>query len=118
MRGVVLWSDESQNKAVIWCEDQGDLAYYAQKKPMEVVDLHEGDLICFDLTLRQNCRMAENLQVLEHSASVGLAQNLSIAKVESSAKPVSNQTTAQVIPFSARLEQKQRENVPRRHCAS
>ena len=27
MLGVVLWSDVSDRKAVIWCEDQGDLAY-------------------------------------------------------------------------------------------
>ncbi|NIZ62895.1 hypothetical protein DL239_18165 [Sedimentitalea sp. CY04] len=118
MHGVVLWSDESQNKAVIWCEDQGDLAFYSQKKPLETVDLHEGDLICFDLTLHQNCRMAENLQVLEHSASVGLVKSLTTAQVESASKPISDQNSAQVISFSARLEQKQRENEPRRHCAS
>ncbi len=27
MMGVVLWSDQQVGKAVIWCEDQGKLAY-------------------------------------------------------------------------------------------
>ena len=50
MNGVVLWSNESQQKAVIWCEDQGDLAFYSQEQCQALVDLHVGDLICFDLT--------------------------------------------------------------------
>ena len=30
MYGIVLWSDRSERQAVIWCEDQGDLAYCRQ----------------------------------------------------------------------------------------
>lgn len=28
MLGVVLWADIDDRKAVIWCEDHGNLAYY------------------------------------------------------------------------------------------
>lgn len=28
MYGVILWSDEITQKAVIWCEDHGRLAYF------------------------------------------------------------------------------------------
>ncbi len=116
MNGVVLWSDASQHKAVIWCEDQGDLAFYSQKQRQSFVDLHEGDLICFDLTLQHNRRMAENLQVLEAAACMGLAHNLSVAEPDTVVKLDCQQNTAQVIPFAARSKQKQRENVSRRNC--
>ena len=115
MNGVVLWSDVSQHKAVIWCEDQGELAFYAQKTSLEVVDLHEGDLICFDLTLQQNKRMAENPQVLKESAYIELAQSLKVAQPTSVPKAARNQGTAQVIPFAAHHKQKQRENSSRRN---
>ena len=35
MFGVVLWADPVDRKAVIWCEDHGDLAYFKGS-------LHEG----------------------------------------------------------------------------
>ena len=38
MYGVVLWADASDTKAVIWCEDQGNLAYYTAAEE----DIHEG----------------------------------------------------------------------------
>jgi hypothetical protein len=104
MNGVVLWSDVDQHKAVIWCEDQGELAFYAQKTPMDVVDLYEGDLICFDLTLRQNKRMVENPQILGESVCIGLAQSLAAAQPDTVAKTDRKQTTAQVIPFAAHLD--------------
>ncbi len=116
MNGVVLWSDASQHKAVIWCEDQGDLAFYSQKHRQSFVDLHEGDLICFDLTLQHNRRMAENLQVLEGAACMGLAHNLTVAEPDAAGESDRRQNTAQVIPFAAPVEQKQRANISRRNC--
>lgn len=116
MNGVVLWSDADQHKAVIWCEDQGDLAFYAQKTPLEMVDLHEGDLICFDLTLQKNRRMAENPQILAEAVCMGLAHCLSEALPAAALDPVSNQNTAQVIAFSDHQKQSRRENESRRNC--
>lgn len=116
MNGVVLWSDPTQHKAVIWCEDQGDLAFYSQKQHQSFVDLHEGDLICFDLTLQHNQRMAVNLQVLEEAACLGLAHNLTVAEPDAAVELDRRQNTAQVIPFAARSTQKQRENISRRNC--
>ncbi|WIY25083.1 hypothetical protein [Parasedimentitalea psychrophila] len=116
MNGVVLWSDAGQKRAVIWCEDQGDLAFYAQKTALEVVDLHEGDLVCFDLTLQQNKRKAENPQVLAEMACLGLAQSLIAALPDAVPKPDRTQKTARIIPFAGHLKQKQRENASRRKC--
>jgi hypothetical protein len=72
MIGVVLWSDANPRKAVIWCEDQGDLAFYTQKEKEAGVDLHEGDLIRFDLTLDRNFRRARNPFVIEPAAGMAL----------------------------------------------
>jgi len=103
MNGVVLWSNDSQQKAVIWCEDQGDLAFYSQDQCQALVDLQEGDLICFDLTLHQNRRMIENPLVLEKATCTGLAERLFMAQPRAvvSLRPIQN--SAQVIPFSPKF---------------
>ena len=31
MYGVILWSDQKAQRAVIWCEDHGKLAYFNPK---------------------------------------------------------------------------------------
>ncbi|NIZ62360.1 hypothetical protein DL239_15415 [Sedimentitalea sp. CY04] len=100
MNGVVLWSNESQQKAVIWCEDQGDLAFYSQGQCQALVDLHVGDLICFDLMLHQNRRMIENPLVLKEAASMGLAERLIMAQPRDVANLRPVQNSAQVIPFN------------------
>jgi len=115
MNGVVLWSDVDRNKAVIWCEDQGELAFFAQKASFDVVDLHEGDLICFDLTVQHNKRMAENPQILEEAACMGLARSLKVAEPETVPKQARSQETAKVIRFSAHQKQKRRENASHRN---
>ena len=47
MLGVVLWSDAGDNKAVIWCEDHGDLAYFngGVDDPASLMDFDAGDLV-------------------------------------------------------------------------
>lgn len=78
MFGVVLWSDAAAQKAVIWCEDQGELAFYTPGEcnihdaPM----LDAGDLIQFDVFVDQNVRKARNPQVLMQSHSPDLPEKL------------------------------------------
>ena len=52
MYGVVLWSDARSNKAVFWCEDHGDLAYF-QGDPATVNQttscFDAGDLVQFEV---------------------------------------------------------------------
>lgn len=47
MMGVVLWSDQQVGKAVIWCEDQGKLAYVTgdQAEINTELELQAGDLV-------------------------------------------------------------------------
>lgn len=78
MFGVVLWSDTAAQKAVIWCEDQGELAFYTpnQNTIHEAPALDAGDLIQFDVTVQKNMRRASNPQLLEQSHSPNLPQSL------------------------------------------
>lgn len=52
MIGIVLWSDPVVAKAVFWCEDQGDLAYFRSKDPQNspASALTAGDMVCFDVS--------------------------------------------------------------------
>lgn len=78
MFGVVLWSDAAAQKAVIWCEDQGELAFYTpcdgsiHTAPL----LDAGDLIQFEVTVQKNVRKASNPQVVMPSHSPDLPQKL------------------------------------------
>ena len=78
MFGVVLWSDATAQKAVIWCEDQGELAYYtpAENSVHQAPALDAGDLIQFDVTIQKNMRRATNPQLLQPSHSPDLPNNL------------------------------------------
>ncbi|MFP7570705.1 hypothetical protein [Marivita sp. S2033] len=78
MFGVVLWSDTDAQKAVIWCEDQGELAFYtpADTSIHDAPPLDAGDLIQFDLTVQQNVRKASNPQLLMQSHSPTLPETL------------------------------------------
>ncbi|MGR3502863.1 hypothetical protein [Pseudaestuariivita sp.] len=84
MMGVVLWSDAAHNKAVIWCEDHGRLAYYTPGATSlhdgaltdAAAGLESGDLVRFDLMEQDQLRLARNPKVLCGMAYQGLAQAL------------------------------------------
>lgn len=63
MLGVVLWHDQKSDRALIWCEDQGDLAYFnGIDSPFtsEEATLGTGDLVRFDVKERANVRYVSN----------------------------------------------------------
>lgn len=85
MFGVVLWADQTDRKAVIWCEDHGDLAYWHEPEisvhdgASAEPDLDVGDLVQFDLSEGPQLRRARNPQRLESQQFFGLAQSLRAA---------------------------------------
>jgi hypothetical protein len=81
MYGVVLWSDDSEKKAVIWCEDHGNLAYYSQNDSAVVSDftLDAGDFIQFDVSEVQQVRLARNLRLIGQDQYPTIAERLSMA---------------------------------------
>ena len=78
MYGVILWADKCDSKAVIWCEDHGNLAYYSRGETdcHAAPELDPGDLIEFDLQEERDMRHARNLQRINHGFARDLAENL------------------------------------------
>jgi hypothetical protein len=78
MYGVVLWADSRDNKAVIWCEDHGHLAYYREStsdsKPSLALDA--GDLIAFDVYEGEDYRRASNPERVDTGFAPSLVQGL------------------------------------------
>ena len=98
MFGVVLWSDPSDRKAVFWCEDQGDLAYYE----CPAVDdagytfFDAGDMVRFDVTMDQKLRRAHNPSLVQEHACVGLPDRLRLDAAQESEPAPSDK----IIPFT------------------
>ncbi|WP_353472061.1 hypothetical protein PVT71_12240 [Salipiger sp. H15] len=78
MFGVVLWADLADQKAVIWCEDHGDLAYWHDPvvSQHDGISLDVGDLVQFDMMEGAQLRHAMNPERLESKQFFGLAQSL------------------------------------------
>ena len=78
MIGVVLWSDPAEKKAVLWCEDHGDLAYFdASSDELEgSAAILPGDMVEFDVSVHNRVRHAYNAMVIETRVCNGLQENL------------------------------------------
>ncbi|WP_299674824.1 hypothetical protein [uncultured Roseobacter sp.] len=100
MIGVVLWSDASDRKAVIWCEDQGDLAFLNSADELLQSDafFDAGDVVQFDMEVQASMRRAHNPRLVLEQAGAGLPDALrqSVSDVATSA------CTAKIIPFEPR----------------
>lgn len=66
MIGVVIWSSEASKKAVIWCEDQGPLAYLRDHDNLleEASWPVPGDLIRLECETIGNLRQAHSVRVI------------------------------------------------------
>lgn len=66
MIGVIVWSSAAKLKAVIWCEDQGALAYM-QGTDSIVGDLgwpEAGDMVELETEVRNDLRHAFNVRIV------------------------------------------------------
>lgn len=97
MIGVVLWSDNKDRKAVVWCEDQGDLAFLSGRDGALCNDefFEIGDVLEFDLTLERSCRRASNATLLQQGAGSAAIDEL---RTVFAPEPEAH-TGAQIIPF-------------------
>lgn len=89
MIGVVLWSDIDDNKAVIWCEDHGNLAFFngGSHPSLDVFDFDAGDLVQFELTEEQHMRFARNPKRVSQSQYPSLAEDLQSMTLEQGLEP-------------------------------
>ncbi|PVA11446.1 hypothetical protein DC366_00200 [Pelagivirga sediminicola] len=109
MYGVVLWADARQNRAVIWCEDHGDLAFYKGAKDGDS-GMTAGDLVEFELRDCGDMRLADMPRLVTRRSHPTLNAELKKAGARMrpgrSAPPVAANygTPAEIIPFErARL---------------
>jgi len=111
MYGVVLWSDQKDRKAVIWCEDHGDLAYYSAREE-SVFDgppLDTGDFVQFQLSEGSEMRMAMAPRLVAQSQYHGLAESLKdglsdAQQSKNSTMPQHARSGDNVIAFAPRQE--------------
>ncbi|WP_299374384.1 hypothetical protein [uncultured Tateyamaria sp.] len=98
MIGVILWSDAADQKAVIWCEDQGDLAFLANPEPQAQCDAFfaVGDVVEFDVQTDRNMRLANNAIRVRQNQGPTLTDGLLTLAGES---PAEMTETAEIIPF-------------------
>jgi hypothetical protein len=106
MIGVVLWSGPDDGKAVFWCEDQGDLAYFegTLNQDGSYAVFNAGDMVQFDVTVDARVRKAHNARLVQEQACVGLQETLR----GNGAQPhpaASAHQSAEIIPFSPRDDQ-------------
>ncbi|MGR3454544.1 hypothetical protein [Pseudooceanicola sp.] len=112
MFGVVLWSDGRAHKAVIWCEDHGELAYFdAAEHPGAVdLDMEPGDLVRFEVTRCDRLRRVRNPRLVAEQQYPSLAVDLKAARPAAPATraeaPEDRARSAVIIPFVA--EQRRR----------
>lgn len=99
MIGVILWSDHNDRKAVIWCEDQGDLAFVSQGEPQpDGEDFFEvGDVVRFEVSLQRNLRLAHNPRRLNRNWGASLPDSLQ--SIPDTPGALRTTHSAEVIPF-------------------
>jgi hypothetical protein len=75
MRGVVIWHCQDTRRAVVWCDDSGELAYAsdgrAWSNPFQSVSI--GDYVAFDLRPTSASRTCSNLRLIESGHAPELA---------------------------------------------
>ncbi|MEZ5715430.1 MAG: hypothetical protein R3D85_09795 [Paracoccaceae bacterium] len=78
MYGVVLWSSKEEDRAVIWCEDHGDLAFYdgSGESVFDGISLDAGDLVSFTVNEGREMRLATNPRLVAEQQYPGLADRL------------------------------------------
>lgn len=100
MIGVILWSDPTTEKAVIWCEDHGDLAFLSRDEcaslPEAFFDV--GDMVEFDAFAERNLRKVRRARLLQQSHDTALPDSLHQIRHEKRAL-VDVTDSAEIIPF-------------------
>ncbi|UOA31528.1 hypothetical protein DSM110093_01297 [Sulfitobacter sp. DSM 110093] len=110
MIGVVLWSDNSAGKAVFWCEDHGDLAYY--EEPIVEIGggsgFDTGDMVQFDISVHRKLRIAGNPRLVQENAGEHLPDALRSDTIPAKAlnRTEKSRKTAQIIPFTPKAGQR------------
>ena len=110
MYGVVLWNDHDQGRAVIWCEDHGNLAFFNGEHDTQPghlpCGLEPGDLVQFDVNENKRMRFARNLSLVAPDEYPSLAEELREAgrATNGAVSPPCPEQSSNIIPFGSRPE--------------
>lgn len=113
MYGVVLWSDRQKNRALIWCEDHRNLAYFSDDTGGSegAVLFGPGDLVEFDIQERDDVRFAVSPTIVSERYYPTLAEDLlrsggtpNTERSEAASLPGKENRNAHVLPFPKTLE--------------
>ncbi len=96
MYGVVLWSDQSSDRALIWCEDHGNLAF-CNSEDLVGAGLQSGDVVTFAMSQEQGLRIARDIRLVAAEEYPALADALREAKAEAQDLDKSKET--KILPF-------------------
>lgn len=98
MIGVILWSDAVDQKAVIWCDDQGDLAFLSRHENVVLPEKYfsVGDVVEFNVRTVRNMRLASNPVLVQQDAGVCIYDDLHVVSAHACDMATD---TATVIPF-------------------
>ncbi|MGB1153653.1 MAG: hypothetical protein ACPG4F_05730 [Paracoccaceae bacterium] len=114
MYGVILWSDQKAQRAVIWCEDHGKLAYFnphTDAISLAAAKKHQlgvGDLIKFHVREWCTVRRASKVELIAAAKFPDLAGGLAVAKAEM--KNSQTNTCGNVVAFRKTSERSRRES--------
>lgn len=75
MYGAVLWCDTKSERALIWCEDHADLAFFDSECRSSSA-LEPGDLVRFELVETDTLRVAIDLEIVAADEYPTLATEL------------------------------------------
>ncbi|MEL6464435.1 MAG: hypothetical protein AAFQ58_05660 [Pseudomonadota bacterium] len=100
MIGVILWSDPAAEKAVIWCEDHGDLAFLSRDDCEVLPDsfFDVGDMVEFELIAERSVRRVTSVSRLQQSFGTTLVDAISQPQAPERAR-VDVSDSAEIIPF-------------------
>ena len=78
MFGVILWRNASTSQALVWCEDQGDLAFIESDTVISGAHsgLGPGDLVLCDIVLRDDLRQVRRADLVGAGLYAGLGESL------------------------------------------
>ena len=106
MFGVVLWSNNDENSAILWCEDHRDLAVlqHEDMANRSVRFLEAGDLLSFDIVEENGVRRARNPVIVAPGHMPDIKRNLVRVmrkQTDDAALPATRPTTefGQIVDF-------------------
>lgn len=110
MYGAVLWSDRCSNRALIWCEDHGSLAFFEgdRAEVSEPPSFEEGDLVSFKILDGRGMRLAFEVEVVSSDQYPYLAADLrGMTEAENLASsPSQTDADCKILPFTLSPERR------------